>query len=544
MKLKIYTMFLALFGASLMACQNTQVNPADGVARPQIIGGVEATPGAYPSIVEVRRDGAQYCAGTILNATTILTAAHCTVNIEAARFQVVAGQHDRTVVEVSTQTRNVSLNMPHPDYNANTFSNDIAILRLSTPLTFNARVQPTLLGNIANVTGNLRTLGWGQTVGDDPASVANRLRQVDLQRADQAACDTAMRNHYASLGFNPIAVDATMFCAGLPLTNQGACHGDSGGPIFDIATGLQVGIVSWGADGRFINGCNMFSVYNDLSRYALWIASVSRSTGELFAGAGGIWGTWGAPEFCAAGEFAYGAQTRIEANQGRGDDTALNSIRLLCRPEGSSALPETSIISSKQGFWGDWSQWSRCQGSDLLASYELKVEGNQGGNKDDTTANAVKLGCRSVRSGVSKPTYSLLPGEQIWGSWVGYREAPVGKAICGIQTKIEDQQGGGDDTALNDVKFYYCDLETPADPPPPVTYRLNVTFSGTGVVASSAIQCGNNVPNCTATLPQGYSETLNVSSGTVLSWSGCDSSTATTCTFTMNADRQIRVAFR
>jgi aqualysin 1 len=277
------------------------------------------------------------------------------------------------------------------------------------------------------------------------------------------------------------------------------------------------------------------------------LLSSRASSGELFAASGGAWGTWGNIELCNDGEFAYGLRTRIESSQGRGDDTALNTIQLLCRPETSSATPETSIIKSKEGFWGDWSAWSKCAAGEALVSYELKVEGNQGSG-DDTAANAVRMGCRSVRSGTIKPTSTLTPGEQRWGSWGGYRESPIGKAICGIQTKVEDQQGGNrDDTALNDVKFFYCDLATPADPPPPpppVTYRLNVTFSGTGVVASSAIQCGNNVPNCTATLPQGYSETLNVSSGTVLSWSGCDSSTATTCTFTMNADRQIRVAFR
>jgi hypothetical protein len=515
-----------------MACQNTGVEPENSAARPQIVGGTEATPGAYPFMAEVRV-GNGLCGGSLIDSQWVLTAAHCLEDTNLTNYTVTLGQHNRNISEVSKQVFGVTAIVRHPNFNPKTYSNDVGLLKLSSQAVINNRVVTISIGDVNNITVGtlLRSIGWGHT--SEGGNVSSTLQQVDLPRIAQQNCTDVM-------GTNRI--DDTMFCAGPISGGRDTCQGDSGGPLFDPNTSRQIGVVSWGI------GCarsSTYGVYTNLGRYTRWIASYTRSfSGELSAAAGGAWGTWGVSQFCVPGEFAYGLRTRIESAQGRGDDTALNTIQLLCRPETSSSTPETEIISSKEGFWGDWSSWSKCATGEILASYELKVEGGQGGG-DDTAANAVRMGCRSIRSSVATPSYTLLPAQQQWGSWTGYRQTPVGKAICGIQTKVEDQQGGNnDDTALNDVKFFYCDLATPADPPPPVTYQLNVTFSGTGVVASSAIQCGNNVPNCTATLPQGYSETLNVSSGTVLSWSGCDSSTATTCTFTMNADRQIRVAFR
>lgn len=46
----------------------------------------------------------------------------------------------------------------------------------------------------------------------------------------------------------------------------------------------------------------------------------------------------------------------------------------------------------------------------------------------------------------------------LWGTWGASSEScPIGSAICGIQVKMESYQGKGDDTALNDLKFFCCD---------------------------------------------------------------------------------------
>lgn len=45
------------------------------------------------------------------------------------------------------------------------------------------------------------------------------------------------------------------------------------------------------------------------------------------------------------------------------------------------------------------------------------------------------------------------------------RSCPLGSAVCGVRTKLEESQGGGvfggDDTALNGIQFSCCTFSLP-----------------------------------------------------------------------------------
>ena len=43
------------------------------------------------------------------------------------------------------------------------------------------------------------------------------------------------------------------------------------------------------------------------------------------------WGDWGTEDECPQREYAYAFQLKNEPNQGRGDDSAINGVKLFCR---------------------------------------------------------------------------------------------------------------------------------------------------------------------------------------------------------------------
>ncbi|XP_036443929.1 vitelline membrane outer layer protein 1-like [Colossoma macropomum] len=164
---------------------------------------------------------------------------------------------------------------------------------------------------------------------------------------------------------------------------------------------------------------------------------------------GGPWGTWGEPEMCPPGYYAAGFSLRVEYPIS-GDDSALNGIRLHCvnTPSGKAWNSHFATVKSDAGSWGVWTEPKYCP-SGMLISFQLRVEGHQG-DGDDTAANNIKFQCSGIQ-------LELVGEGTSWGEWGGWSTHCRGKGICGIQTKVEPPQGSGDDTALNDVKFFCCD---------------------------------------------------------------------------------------
>lgn len=57
----------------------------------QIVGGTSAAAGEFPFIVSLQQSGSHFCGGTLINANTVVSAAHCAVGQTASRISVRAG---------------------------------------------------------------------------------------------------------------------------------------------------------------------------------------------------------------------------------------------------------------------------------------------------------------------------------------------------------------------------------------------------------------------------------------------------------------------
>jgi hypothetical protein len=162
---------------------------------------------------------------------------------------------------------------------------------------------------------------------------------------------------------------------------------------------------------------------------------------------GGSWGGWSTAIYCPAGSYVGGYAMRVEEDQGRGDDTALNAVALYCYNRAGNMVER---IVPDQGIWGSWREGAHCQKGTYATAFQLKVEGGQG-SRDDTAANSVKFNC-------SNGAVIEASGGGGWGGWSSWVTGSPNSAICGVRAKFEGNQGKGDDTALNNLEFAWCRL--------------------------------------------------------------------------------------
>lgn len=235
----------------------------------KIVGGQQADHGEYPWQVSLQRSSwgsySHFCGGSILDATTIITAAHCIEGVSASSLQVVAGDHRLNVNDGTEQNLKVSRIIKHSGYNSRTFENDIALLKLSSSLNLNsAYVSPVCLPTQQNheYSGYATVTGWGTL--REGGSVSNNLMEVAVPLVTDAKCRQ---------GYGQSMIKDSMLCAGYDNGGKDACQGDSGGPLVvqgHDGSAILAGVVSWGY------GCaqaNYPGVYTQVSYFINWIAS-------------------------------------------------------------------------------------------------------------------------------------------------------------------------------------------------------------------------------------------------------------------------------
>ncbi|XP_057659340.1 transmembrane protease serine 9-like [Diorhabda carinulata] len=198
-----------------------------------VVGGQNAWIEDYPYQVSILYQGSHGCGGSIIDENHILTAAHCTYNVEETILSVRVGSSWRNEGGAVYDVEKIEV---HPDFDDLTFDYDISILRLTTSLDFGKRVQPITLATAGTqIDDNLDgyVTGWGKLGEQEPMS--NQLQVVELPVISTQTC-----SRYYPTGF----ITERMFCAGYIGGGKDTCDGDSGGPI--VVAGIQIGIVSWG----------------------------------------------------------------------------------------------------------------------------------------------------------------------------------------------------------------------------------------------------------------------------------------------------------
>ncbi len=267
-----------------------------------IIGGTAAASDTWPAMVALidARIASplqgQFCGGSLIGPTWVLTAGHCVDDATPGDLQVLAG----TVTLVAGSGDRVGVNriVIHPGYDPQTQVNDLALVELARQPSGSSPVRIagvddadlTSPGTVAT------TLGWGATaivpaIGDYPS----RLQQTTLPIQPGAACVSTLGTAF---------VAELMVCAGTATRNT--CLGDSGGPLLARTIDGQyvaVGVTSFGP-------CDAAAAYTKVSASTSWItttittpASATRTVALVATPSGnGYWSIEGDATIAAFGD--------------------------------------------------------------------------------------------------------------------------------------------------------------------------------------------------------------------------------------------------
>lgn len=236
----------------VLALSALMVSAGTAAASEQVVGGERASIEANPWAVFLTDDrGAQFCGGTIVAPTKVLTAAHCAAGRSPAELRVVAGREDKLDRDTGVSVVPADIWI-HKQYIAADEGEDLAVLTLKKALPYTPLPIAELSDRVLYQPGTeLRALGWGRT--SENGKTSRYLMQATVPVLPDAFCAETY----------PQFVKTDMFCAGYEGGKIDTCQGDSGGPI--VAEGKLVGVTSWG------EGCarkDKPGVYVRLSRYA------------------------------------------------------------------------------------------------------------------------------------------------------------------------------------------------------------------------------------------------------------------------------------
>ena len=247
---------------------------AAGAAQKRVVGGQNAAPGEYPwtvALIEAGEDAdTQFCAGTLVRADVVVTAAHCVVDdvndqhlrppdvevlfgvtrlsLAPARDSPQAAGAYHAVQEIKLHTealvgarelrRDVALLVLEQPIAAAT---DKEIVELATPDAFNALAEDV----------ELKITGWGRTNPDVEASLSDNLKEAEVDRWPDQECGWVWGPGFTGPGADQLC--ALRGSAGAVID---ACQADSGGPLTTVGTDpkdaktdwLLVGSVSYGSE--------------------------------------------------------------------------------------------------------------------------------------------------------------------------------------------------------------------------------------------------------------------------------------------------------
>ncbi|XP_056392692.1 prostasin-like, partial [Hyla sarda] len=135
-----------------VSTETTSSPPVCGapVVSGRTLEGTDARDGQWPWQVSVRYSGAHICGGSLISGQWVLSAAHCFINSNNLdHYSIYLGRHQLSAEDDHMTIAQVSDIIRHPQYNNHRGRGDIALLKLSSPVTYTQDIRPICLPSAA-----------------------------------------------------------------------------------------------------------------------------------------------------------------------------------------------------------------------------------------------------------------------------------------------------------------------------------------------------------------------------------------------------------
>ena len=285
-------------------------------------GGSFDAASAFPGVVLLEfydpvSGGDFVCRGTLINARTIMTAAHCVrgfpVGVDGAYQPHVYFGNDVLTDYLNFNSLRGTSHVAHAGFDPNAFflGDDIALISLSAPVFATGTTRAGLRSGVPYaqlaasapaVGANLTLVGYGQSgTGGNPGSQFDLKRRIASNQVeyvgliDDLFISPPGTSNLIFTDFeDPLdPVGSDLFGTPTVTTNEGSTdNGDSGGPIFATIGGqvVQVGITSGGVTfGPLQGGYSDLAFWTSVADFNAWVAANSPLQGASSAAGDADW---------------------------------------------------------------------------------------------------------------------------------------------------------------------------------------------------------------------------------------------------------------